>query len=387
MANVLTNIMPKILAAGLSTLRERAIMPRLVNSSYSSEAAQKGTTIDVPVPTAITTINVTPSNVLVAPTDDTPGLVQVPLDQWKQNEPFGLTDRELTEIDRNRHYVPMQVSEAVKSLANTLNQHIHAQYTGVYGYFANATSIFNDVTDATQARKILNTQLCPRGDRRMVLDFEAEANALELGDFNQANLTADQGAVKIEGEVGRKFGFDIFADDHVVTHTPGTLSGTTGSLQALINDASVTVGQESIDLDDTSLTGTIVVGDIFTVTGDTQTYVCDATVTAATNAITGMTFSPPAKVAWADDAVLTVKGSHTVNMAFHRDAFAFAQRPLLTNTVDLALGSEIMSMQDPVTGVVLRLEVSRQHKQVVWEFDVLYGAKLVRPELACRIAG
>lgn len=46
-----------------------------------------------------------------------------------------------------------------------------------------------------------------------------------------------------------------------------------------------------------------------------------------------------------------------------------------------------MSMQDPQTGIVLRLEVSRQHKQIVWEFDILYGARLVRPELAVRILG
>jgi hypothetical protein len=31
---------------------------------------------------------------------------------------------------------------------------------------------------------------------------------------------------------------------------------------------------------------------------------------------------------------------------------------------------------------VLRLEVIRQNKQVYYEFDVLYGAECVRPELA-----
>jgi hypothetical protein len=46
-----------------------------------------------------------------------------------------------------------------------------------------------------------------------------------------------------------------------------------------------------------------------------------------------------------------------------------------------------MSMTDPQTGITLRLEVSRQYKQVTWEFDILWGAKLVRPELATRIAG
>ncbi len=45
MANTLTNIVDKILARGLTTLREQAVMPRLVNIDYSNEAAQKGSTM------------------------------------------------------------------------------------------------------------------------------------------------------------------------------------------------------------------------------------------------------------------------------------------------------------------------------------------------------
>lgn len=389
MANVLTNIMPKILAAGLSTLREAAIMPRLVNSSYSDEAAQKGTTIDIPVPTAISVIDVAPSNTPPAPTDETPGLVQVPLDQWKQNEPFYLTDKELVQIDRNRHFVPMQVAEAVKALANNVNAFIHSQYKGIYGFTGTAgtTPFGSSAGDATQARKILNEQLCPKSDRRMVLDFAAEAAALDLSTFADAEKTADQGMVKIEGEIGRKYGFDIFADDQVVTHTKGTLNNGTNATAEV--DGAFAAGVSTINLANTTLTGTLVEGDVVSFAGHSQTYVItnSPSITAASNAMTGVTISPALQQALTDNEVMTLEDSHVVNLAFHRDAFAFAQRPLVASTMELALGSEIMSLQDPQTGVVLRLEVSRQHKQVAWEFDILYGAKLVRPELATRIAG
>jgi hypothetical protein len=40
-----------------------------------------------------------------------------------------------------------------------------------------------------------------------------------------------------------------------------------------------------------------------------------------------------------------------------------------------------------VSGVALRMEVVRQNKQTLFDFDVLYGAACVRPELAVRLAG
>ena len=83
------------------------------------------------------------------------------------------------------------------------------------------TPFVGSVQDATEARKLLNKQLAPRGDRRAVLDFDAEANALALPQFSDADKVGDSG-VKIEGEIGRKFGVDWFADDGVVTHIAGS---------------------------------------------------------------------------------------------------------------------------------------------------------------------
>lgn len=406
MANTLTSILPKILAGGLMTLRELAIMPRSVNSSYSTEAAMKGTTVDIPIPTAVSTIAVTPSNTLVAPGDTTPGLVQLSLDQWQQNQPFHLTDKELTEIDRNRHFVPMQMEESIKSLANDVNTHIHEQYrqlaTGIFGYTGTAgtTPFGSDVTDATNARKLLNQQLCPRTDRRSAVNFDAEASMLALSEFSDVEKVAETGP-KIEGIIGRKFGIEWMADDAVLTHTAGTLSN--GSSAVADVDGALAAGVDTLSIDETTLTGTLVVGDIVSFAGHSQTYAVientasaeytgdgdptTGTYTASGNAITDIKIYPALQAAVADDEVMTLRATHVINTVFHRDAFAYATRPLVAESVSLDLGSRILSMQDPVTGLVLRLEVSRQRKQVVWEFDILWGSMLVRPELAVRIAG
>lgn len=405
-ANSLTNILPKILARGLMTLRTRCIMPRLVNGDYGTEAAKKGTTIDIPVPVAVETEDVVPATTPITVGGVTPGLVQVSLNQWKQNTPLYLTDKEIAEIDMNEHFLPMQMQEAIKALASDVNQHILGKYKGasrgVFGWVGTSgTTPFGDsvgISSATQARKVLNQQLCPRSDRRGVLDFDAEANALDLSAFSDAEKIMSA-VVKTEGEIGRKFGIDWFADDDVPTHTAGTIATNTGSYRtcAVNNGAGYSAGDSTINVDfDNDAgdvgAGTIVIGDVISFAGHDQTYtvIGDADYTFVGNAITGLQFYPVLQEDVADNEVITVKDDHVVNLVFHRDAFAFATRALEdANALQRMIGgtSQIMSMQDPQTGLVLRLEVSRQHKQFVWEFDILWGAELIRPELAVRIAG
>ena len=74
-----------------------------------------------------------------------------------------------------------------------------------------------------------------------------------------------------------------------------------------------------------------------------------------------------------------------VNLNVHRDAFALASRPF-AGADPMGLGT-YMSAVDPVSRLALRLEVSRQHKRTRFSYDILYGAQLVRPELAARMAG
>jgi hypothetical protein len=384
MANAFANIMPRLLARALKGLRERVNMPRLVNSDYSDEAAQKGTTIDIPVPTAVGVQDVVPSNTPIAPVDTTPGLVQVQLNNWKQNTPFYLTDKDLVEIDRNRHFLPMQAAEAVRSLARAINQSIFSEYKSVFGFFGTpgTTPFATNVQGATQVKKILNQQLCPKDDRRVVLDFNAEAQFLELNAFNDVSQTGEND-VKIYGEMGKKFGMDWYSDDDVPTHTAGTITA------ALTTQTGATTNAGTLAVPVATGAGAacaLVVGDIVTFANHTQTYVVTTALTLGASATGTLNVYPALKVAVPASNAITVKASHVVNLAFHRDAFAFAMRPLADATSGLP-SPNILTMQDPQTGLVMRLEIVRQHKQTVWEFDVLWGVKLVRPELACRLAG
>jgi argininosuccinate lyase len=98
-----------------------------------------------------------------------------------------------------------------------------------------------------------------------------------------------------------------------------------------------------------------------------------------------LNISPPLKTALVGSEAVAVKASHAVNLAFHRDAIAFATRPLV-DQMD-GLGNIINTATDPVSGLALRLEISREHKRTRFSYDILYGATLVRADLAARLAG
>lgn len=370
MANSLSAVIPQILAQGLLALRENVVMPALVNSDYSVEAAQKGATIDVPIPSAIAVQTVSPAATPPSTADVAPTTVSIALDQWKE-APFYLTDKDLMEAVRG--IIPMQASEAIKAIANDVNSYIMGKYLKIYGYAGTAgtTPFGSGTTEATAARKVLNNQLAPLDDRRLVIDPDAEAQALDLRAFQDMSFSGSAAGI-IEGRVNRKLGFDWFMDQQVKTHT------NTGAGTVTLNQADHAIGDTTLTWDGGGTEPGN--GDIFTVAGDTQTYV----VTAHT--ATTITYSPAAKVAWADNAAITFKATHVVNLGFHRDAFAFATRPLADENVE-GLGSIVQAAIDPVSGLALRLEVTREHKRIRWSYDVLYGAELVRPELAVRLAG
>jgi len=380
MANTLTNVTPQLLAQGLLALRQNSIMPRLVNNSYSPMAAEKGASIDIPIPSAISAQEVTPAVTHATNVDVSPTKVTINLNQWYEAR-FQLSDKDMMEALDG--HIPMQASEAVKALANNVDSYILGLYTGVYGLVGSpGTAPFaTNLADAGSARKLLFDQLCPVDDRRVVLDTAAEANALVVPNILQAQQKGDQEAI-VRGNIGRIMGMDWYMDQNVPTHDAGSawVTGWT------IATGGATAGNSTITLINSTATGTVSVGDVFTVSGDSQQYVVTAensTVTATTNEL--LVFTPSLASTYASGAAITVVATHVANLVFHRDAFAFASRPL-QRAAD-GLGAVISSAVDPISGLALRLEVSRQYKQTTFSYDILYGAKLVRPQYAVRLAG
>jgi hypothetical protein len=389
MSNTINSLLvDRIYAMGLLALRRQTALLRYV-TTYEKEVMDnsfRGDTVVVPIPSQRSDSDVTdvvPSNTPPAPSDITLRYASVTLSNWKKVN-FALTDFEVSKLSAGT--MSDEFSGAIDVLAGNIIRSVMANYTGIYQYAGTAgtTPFASSTASVASARKLLNISGAPMENRAIILNFDADANSIGLSLFQQYLQKGDTETL-MEGTIKRALGFDWAVDGYLPTFTGGTLSNGTGKL-ALINDASVAVGDTSVPMDSGTLTGTLVVGDLFTVAGDDQQYVVTAAATASSNAIASVSFSPAAKVAWADNAVVTFVASHDVAcLALHRQAIAFASKPL--DDVTLEGGSQIRQIPDPVSGLTLCLEITRQYKQTVAEFSCLWGSTLARPECAVRILG
>jgi hypothetical protein len=378
-ALVTTNILQTAVALGLQALRERVVLPQLVNREYEQDIVgmKKGATVNVSVPAPITARSVSPDVVPPSLTAVTPTSVPITLDQWFEAV-FAMDDKGIAQVQQG--IVPMQLSEAIKAVANNIDSYlwgrIHAA-GGVYGYagVAGTTPFATDLQEYRDGRKIANNQLMDEDPRFFIMDTDADANALGIRAIQDATFRSNQGPnTLVSGSVGSILGAQWIYSQNVPTH-----SETNSPTGWLVNDAAHAAGASTLDIDTGS--GDPDVGDIFTVAGDAQTYMVESFAAGT------ITHSPVGQVALANNAAITFAGDHVVNLLGHRDLMGFAMAPLAESAQTQSRRDNTATAVDPISGLSLRLEVTDQHKQTQWSIDALYGASVIRPEFGVRIAG
>jgi hypothetical protein len=387
-SNVLTAVMPKILAQGLMVLRENAIAARLVNSMSSQIAGVQGSTIDVPIPSLISAVDVVPAATAPDAGALTPTTIPVTLDKWKEAA-FDLNDNEVNQVMNG--LVPMQAEAAIRAIVQAVDNDILSQYKKFYGTFGDAgTTPFGasgsaaGVTGAVGIRKVLEKQLAPKSPRHVLLDPDAEANALALTHFADMNFSGSVDAMR-DGLLNTKLGMSWWMNQNIPTHTSPAMSAGAATVNGVNNPVAVGTTQTLSIAKATNATN-LIVGDIIVIGSGAAagSYVVLANVTLAVGN-TSVSIYPALRGATAGGETITKINTHVANLAFHRDAIAFANRPLMS--VPEGLGALSMSQMDPISGLALRVEVTRQHKRTRWSYDFLWGTACPRPELGARLLG
>jgi hypothetical protein len=376
-----TNILQTAVSMALSALRERIVLAKVANRDYEGEltAARRFATVNISVPAAIAARAVAPDVVPPAVTALTPTSIPLTLDQWYE-APFAMDDKGLAQIQRD--IIPQQLSEAVRAIVNQIDGYLWGLTHGANGFYgysgvAGTSPFGTGIDEFTDAARQADTQLMPAEDRTLILDPFAYNNAIALPQLQSASWRGNPEAFRT-GQIGEALGATWEKSQNVPRHTSGTWTnaGTTTGTNA--------AGQNVVNL--TGGTGSILVGDIVTFAGaDTQTYVVtEATGTAPTTAIK---VAPNLKTAKSSTEVVTVKASHRSNLLIQRYAMAFAMAPLIDEArVEGVPVAQAVAI-DADSGLALRLEVTRQHRQYQWALDALWGGAIPRRDFGVRIAG
>jgi len=347
---------------------------KTVFRAYDSEPRKQGQTIDIRKPGGFTAAAMP----ITTAADIDPSTVSVTLDQW-YGVAFKIGDKE--EAYTGERIVTESIDPAMQALAQKIEDDMLSMYKSVPWYFTGANpAVLNDLI---QLRKTLNDNNVPQEGRVLQMTSEREADLLAITNFLNANEGSNP-ATQREGSLGRKFGFDLFDNQSMPTHTAGTLAGTAGILTNGISAVHAT----TINVDDaTALSGTIKAGDILEIAGVAQKYACTADTTAAANAA-AIPVHPQVQVAIPDGAAVTVvTNSKSQSLAYHPEAFALAMAPLSMR--GNGKGAQIATVRDPRTNLALRTTMWYEPKDAEsWvRFDALWGKVVLDPNRAVRWFG
>ena len=385
MANILGAYDPIFYASEALLWLQKALgLANRVHRGYDKSPQQRGSTIQIR----------RPSTFLATAVDTTTGgttqsleteYVDVKLDGWYEVK-YRLSDAELSYT--GQQVIEEHVMPAAYAIADKIDQDLAALFVNVP--WATDISGTPAVSDITAARQTLFDNLAPLSNEarnHIMIDGATEAGFLNLEAFTQYQGSGDMGtASQMGGQLGQRYGFNIFSNQNTPSHTTGAMTDTDGTLSGAGSK-----GDTTITVADLGATDTVTAGDHFVIAGNTQRYVATAPATAATGTITNLPIYPALVQDYPDTSAVTfdVPASAAVqsqNLAFVRDWAALAMAPL----PDVSAATNAVSMstvQDPVTGLSVRASMGYDidRKSMIVSLDALWGVQILNDKLCCRM--
>ena len=364
----------------LMQLEKSLGMAARVFRGYDKNEQQPGSTIQIRKPGTFTAQDA-PSTAQ----DLNPTSTQITLDYWREVK-FALTDKEINTA--GERIITDHIRPAAVAIADDIDQKLAALYKNI-PWATDVTVASAGVADILAARKTLFNNAVPMNDLHGMIDGNLEAAFLGLQAFSQFQGAGDTGVnTQLRGTLGTKFGIEWFANQNTPTHTSATVADLAGAVN---NAAGYAVGSTSVAVDGLSAAAALKAGDIVVFTGDSQQYALSADVTLDGTGAGTLSITPALKAALVDNQVATVQlsgGSGTTktqNIVFHRNFAALAMAPLTTMAREL--GARVETVVDPITGLAIRSRIFYEgnNSKVFVALDVLYGVKVLDPNLAVRM--
>lgn len=354
----------------LPRLVENLVMPELVTTDFSEAFSDLGDTIQVKKPVVLEAKNFTIGGT-VTDQDITESSVDVKLDTIATVD-VSINALEAAVNWSNEKFQREFIEPAAVALAEKINATGLALWTEIPNLLGTAGTTPDGMDDFSAARKFLNRAKAPMTDRFAVWDVNADAKFTELSNLFKANEAGTTETLR-NGQIGSIYGLQNFM-------AQGIKSNTTAAAGTVAIDGAATAGATMIHVDGVSTA--FKVGDMFTIAGDTTKYTVNA-VKALETADQDIYITPALQSNAANDAAVTLISTATVNnLVFHRSAIAFVTRPLHAPE---AVPSYVTSNGKYSLRVVKTYD--REYKKEKLSMDVLYGYKVVNPDLAARYLG
>jgi len=269
-----------------------------------------------------------------------------------------------------------QIRQAMRTISNEIEADVliegYQNASRAVGT-AGTTPFGSDFDVVAEARQILVDNGTPIDNQiTMVLNTLAGTKLRNLAQLQKVNESGGAELLR-QGALLDLQGIMLKESAGVQAHTQGTGTG---------NQVNGTqAAGDTVILADTGK-DTIVAGDVVTFAGDTNKYV-------VTVALSGGQFeiaSPGLRVAPADDAAITVGGSYTGNIAFHRNAIELVMRaPAVPAGGDTA--DDEMMVQDPSSGLVFAIRSYKGYRKAMFEVAAVWGQRCWKPDFVATILG
>lgn len=359
---------------------EKALgMAARVHRGYDDErkSANKGETINIRRPGSFTAQDA-PSSAQDLDTET----VAMTLNYWKEVK-FSLTDKELA-LSEER-IIADHVRPAAYALADDVDQKLAALYKNIPWYDDAQGSA--SILDLTGPYKTLFDNGVPMMDGmlHLMVNGVQQSYFQQLDIFHDASVRGGGGTTEtlLRGSLGNAMGFEVFANQNVQSHTGGTGADAAGAVNGEHSKGATTLAVNSLTTGET-----FKAGDTFLIAGNTQRYAITADAAVADSAVS-LSITPGLAAALDGAEIVTFdRDSHAANMAFHRNAFAFASAPL-PDVLPNQLGAQVTTITDPITGLSLRARLfyDGNNSKVYVALDILYAVQTLDPNLATRLRG
>ena len=384
MANVLTNLAADIYKSADIIGRELVgIIPSVTVNANGSERVAMNDTVRSHF-TRAQTVNETlsPSMTIPEGTDQTVDNKTLTLDKFASIQ-IPYTGEDIKHLNNGSGFETVygdQIMQAMRAITNKIEYNLwanmRANASRAFGT-AGTTPFGSNFNEVAEMRQILVDNGMPVNDRltTMAINSSAGTKLRNLAQLQKANESGGTDLLR-QGTL-----LDLQGIMLKESAAPVSLAAGTGASYTTTT-AGFAVGTTSIPLITGS--GTILAGDTITFAGDANKYVVTTGIAAPGTVVIA---APGLRKAVAASAVaVTVGAAATSNLVFHRASTELVVRPVaLPQGGDAA--SDVMTVQDPFSGMVYDISVYKGYKKTMIEVSTLYGFKVWKPDFVGQLLG